>query len=567
MAFYNRTTSNSSVTSSRPLPLKQRTSSKDTRRDYTHSTWISLLVLLKIREFMITVDNFSIWRRHLAWAMENGVDLKTYMTQRCASNMVFMSLLLSTELGVLYNSSPVTTIVREKLREGHHSTLSFWAGFLIIVSALLTILSLLSTFTAWAMVSSVDPNNAHCIFRSSIGQYAVELPGRLIVGSIYTFLISFVMYFFLLLPFGIWSIALLATTVFLFVHIVSVFSALGRIIMHTGAMGNERIFSPEYEELLLPHTLHANLLAKSKANLENSTSIIRQYRRKQKPIDRFLTEEELYDHLIGGNTTLLGQQLSKSNSNNSSNNQEIDDTPNRSRLDSTVRFSDEQQQLDPSDNTDLNAQNLSAISDVSIPKEVGSSAKTKKRPSSLQRPKYSSRSTTAATSTTTSERAPPIPSQDSFGVDSLIQNVSSSSLEQWLQASPKQTSSSSTGDISRGSQRSLSDGVVSCPPHPAMPSFARGTPPTNQQRRKRQQTPRHGKPTRPMTEVVSPEIQPIENSESELTEEERFNLDYGDIEDARTSSEDDDNLNGEMASLLRTKGDYSTFGEPRRTGQ
>lgn len=322
----SRLDSSSSITSStRPLPLKQRTSSKDTRKDYTHNTWTSLLVLLKIREFFVTVDNFSIWRRHLAWAMESGNDLKTHMTQRYASNMVFMSLLLSTELGMLFGTASVTTEVRDQLRDGQHWSFSFWAGLMIIISSLLTILSLISTFTAWAMVSSVNENNAHCIFRSSIGQYAAELPGRLIVCSIYSFLVSFIIYFFLLLPVGFWSSLLLASTVFLFVHIVSVFSALGRVIMHTGAMGDERIFAPDYEEQLFPQTLHSNLLAKSKANLENNTSIVRQYRRKQAPIDRFLTEEELYDHLCGRLKAPDGEDF------------------NRPRVDSTVRFADEEQ--------------------------------------------------------------------------------------------------------------------------------------------------------------------------------------------------------------------------------
>lgn len=528
MVFYKRSGSNSSSSAYRPLPLKQRTSSKDTRRDYTHNTWTSLLVLVKIRECIITVDNFSIWRRHLAWAMENGNDLKTYMTQRCASNMVFMSLLLSTELGVLYNSAAVTTTVREQLREGDHWSLPFWAGLLIIISALLTILSLLSTFTAWAMVNSVDANNAHCIFRSSIGQYAAELPGRLIVGAVYSFLLSFIMYFFLLLPVGIWSIALLASTVFLFVHIVSVFSALGRVIMHTGAMGNARIFAPEYEELLLPHTLHTNLLTKSKANLENSTSIIRQYRRKQNPIDRFLTEDEMYDHLSGRFS------------------QESDDftTPNRSRADSTVRFADEQPaQPKPTHNR----RNLTPLSDISFSSEPEPSpiSVAMKKPSNLHRAKYTG-------------RPPSVPSQDSFiGTDSL-RNVSSSSLEQWLQASPKHC----TGEDSNSSERSFSEaasGIHAPPP----PPFRKGTPPPSKGTKT-------GNPNRienPTAQVPTTEVSPqfhLEKSESELTEDERFTMDYGDIEDGRTNGDLLDDVGGEKACLLgKNRASYSPYGDPR----
>lgn len=281
----------------RPLPLKQRTSSVDQRRDYSTQTWISLLGLLKVREFLVTVDHFSIWRRHLAWAFENGKDLRDYMTQRYASSMVFMSLLLSTELNVLFNSAGVTTQVRHALMTENLTSVSFWAGIAIIMSAVLTLLSLISTFTAWTMVSAVSENNAHCIFRSSIGQYAAELPGRFIVGSIYSFLVWLILFFFLLLPFGVWSIGLLLISLALFVHTITAFSAFGRVIMHTGAMGSQRIFDPSFEVNLHPHGLHNNLLVKAKANLTNCTSIMRQYRSKVKPINRQYSEDELSSHL------------------------------------------------------------------------------------------------------------------------------------------------------------------------------------------------------------------------------------------------------------------------------
>ena len=192
----------------KPLPLKQRTSSVDGRRDYTAQTWQSVIGLVKLREFLITVDHFSIWKRHLAWAMEDGKSLRDYMTQRYASSMVFLSLLLSTELSVLFNSAAVTTQVRHSLLQEQHGKVEFWVGIFIIISAVLTLLGLISSFTAWSMVSAVSPANAHCIFRSSIGQYVAELPGRFIVCSIYTFLLWLILFFFLLLPFGYYSVLL-----------------------------------------------------------------------------------------------------------------------------------------------------------------------------------------------------------------------------------------------------------------------------------------------------------------------------------------------------------------------
>lgn len=74
---------------------------------------------------------------------------------------------------------------------------------------------------------------------------------------------------------------LMITTVALFIHVVVVFSAFGRIIMHTGAMGEHRIFDEATENRLLPHSLHSNLLHKAKTELACNTSIMRQYRRKR----------------------------------------------------------------------------------------------------------------------------------------------------------------------------------------------------------------------------------------------------------------------------------------------
>jgi len=153
------------------------------------------------------------------------------------------------------------------------------------------------TFCLPTVVSAVSQANAHCIFRSAIGQYVAELPGRYIVGSIYSFLIWICLFFFILLPVGFWSTLLLVLVIGLFVHTITAFSAFGRVIMHTGAMGDRPIFEKNYESSLLPHTLHNCLLIKARANLGNKTSIMRQYLSKSKPIAQFYGEHEMADHL------------------------------------------------------------------------------------------------------------------------------------------------------------------------------------------------------------------------------------------------------------------------------
>jgi len=287
---YNSTNNSTTSTSKKPLPLKQRTSSVDARRDFSHATWWSLLQLLKLREFVVTVDHFSIWKRHLAWAVTDGTYLRSYLTQRYSASMIFSSLLLGAELNVLFNSAHVTTQVRQALTEEDYTKLEFWIGLTILVSSILTLLSLVSTFTAWTMISAVSPPNMHCILRSSMGQYVAELPGKFIVGSIYTFLLWLVLFFFLLLPVGVASLTLVTIALGLFVHTVAAFSAFGRIIMHTGAMGSTRIFDETYEAGLLPRTLHRNLLHKAQTSLHKETSIRRQYM--SEPLTRPFGQQE-----------------------------------------------------------------------------------------------------------------------------------------------------------------------------------------------------------------------------------------------------------------------------------
>eukprot|EP00567_Pseudictyota_dubia_P009426 CAMPEP_0197441368 /NCGR_PEP_ID=MMETSP1175-20131217/7647_1 /TAXON_ID=1003142 /ORGANISM="Triceratium dubium, Strain CCMP147" /LENGTH=798 /DNA_ID=CAMNT_0042971623 /DNA_START=308 /DNA_END=2701 /DNA_ORIENTATION=- len=289
--------------------LVQRTSSVDTRKDVSHLTWASLLGLLKPREYFVTVDHFSIWRRHLSWAKEDGSQLRTLMTQKFSTNMVFMSLLLGAEMNVLFNSSHITTQMRQDMKESNHNSFEFWIGLGIITSVVLTLFTLLSTFTAWGMVSAVSDQNAHCVMRSSIGQYVCFLPSRLIVTAIYSFLVWMVMFLFILLP-KFWSLLFLAVVVILFFHIVTVFSTFGRLIMHSGAMGTSRIFDPSFEMELLPRGLHTSLLFKATDELRKGTSVTRQYREPSRPIgqvDEYSTDDEADDLDSTGRSNYTGR--------------------------------------------------------------------------------------------------------------------------------------------------------------------------------------------------------------------------------------------------------------------
>lgn len=342
----------------KPNPLKQRTSSIDTRKDYSYfTTWWSLRDLIKIREWFITVNNFPIWRRHLAWAMENGADLRNYMTSRYASSMVFLSLLLAAELNVLFDSAVITTDIRRAMQQQSHFELQFWIGIMILTSILLTLLSLIITYTAWGIVSAISDENAHCILRSSIGQYVGELPHRFIVASIYAFLLWIILIIFLLIPVGFWSILLVLLVMGMFVHVMMAFSSFGRLILHTTAMSPNRIFEEKYEKSLTPQPLQEQLYIRAKAEISNDTSITRQYRRKLEPMGRMYGLDELAAVLRhDGNRQsvdppdyFVGNDIYAHNNNNNNNNHNnlmrtssiANNGAGRKRTDSTVRFADQ----------------------------------------------------------------------------------------------------------------------------------------------------------------------------------------------------------------------------------
>mmetsp|Transcript_23698 Transcript_23698/g.65784 ORF Transcript_23698/g.65784 Transcript_23698/m.65784 type:complete len:596 (+) Transcript_23698:230-2017(+) len=553
----------------RPMPLKQRTSSSTDRRDFTPSTWISLLELIKLREYLITVNHFSIWRRHNAWAMEDGKDLKKYITQRYASAMVFMSLLLSTEFGVLFNSSDIVKKVRVNLAEAHWDTIGFWAGLFIILSALFTILSLISTFTFSAMISAVDEANSHCILRSSIGQYATELPGRLIVLSIYTFLVSFMSFFFMLLPVGFFSFCLLLGSVGFFVHVVSVFSSFGRIIMHTGAMSKGRIFSSEYEESLVPHSLHSNLLSKAKCNIKNNISIIRQYRKnKQRPIDRYLLEEDLYDHLCG--RTDIDQNPTRMNDNGE------ETTSNRKRADSKVRFadlevglaepteekkSDEKPEFSRPTYGSLHIRSLTPLSDVS----EGYVLQGRQLSSTRSTITEDLQSTVSNRYFGSSERPPassvfPIRREDSAA--SSVFTISNESMEKWLHGDAVRQKNESQSKTDGQSNTELKDGKTNNPPsvlpavlpttvsvatHTWSSSDSNGTMEESEKQSVSKDTELTKRPT-PMPKPLAYRRAYV----SEMSEDERFIFDYGDF--------GNESAEGEKHPVEKTNADVASNG-------
>jgi hypothetical protein len=226
-------------------------------------SWMSLLELLEWYEYFVTTEQTMIWRKHIAWAKTSGGEIRNYTTQRFSSHMIILSLLLSAEMNVLFNSSSVCAEIRASLRQNNVLDMKFYIGFLLAMGACITLLGLVTTFTAWGLISAISDENAHALLRSSTGQYVTALPSQFVVASMYFFLSWLLLFIVDLTTAGsisLVSILIVSIVLALFFQVVVSLSAFGRLIIHTGAMGSKCVLDPALEHLLLPSGLHAALL-------------------------------------------------------------------------------------------------------------------------------------------------------------------------------------------------------------------------------------------------------------------------------------------------------------------
>ncbi|OEU12227.1 hypothetical protein FRACYDRAFT_244486 [Fragilariopsis cylindrus CCMP1102] len=276
-------------------------------------------------EFFVSIDQSALWQKHVAWAKPKGNELKRYISSQYSSRMVLLSLLLATEMSVFFNSAPELVQLRNSLsiigvdnnnnsdnsHQQHNNLLPFWIGFVLLLNICVTILGILATFTTWNIVSAVSDTNAHCLLRSSLGQYVTTLSPRLVVCSLYLFLLWFLLFVVELILGGggggdsgnnfnnnnndeqqhnnnnnktmsmsnmirniftftkhhiyillLWSCFLFGV-VTLFFCIVVPLSAFGRLVLHTGAMSEQPVLSEQLELDLLASGLHAGLVIRA----------------------------------------------------------------------------------------------------------------------------------------------------------------------------------------------------------------------------------------------------------------------------------------------------------------
>jgi NAD/NADP transhydrogenase beta subunit len=83
----------------------------------------------------------------VAWSKPKGENLREYVTQRFASNMIVLSLMLGAEIGVFFNSAAEVTEMRTLLNAKHYGSIKYWIGIIIALDASVTVMAIIATFT------------------------------------------------------------------------------------------------------------------------------------------------------------------------------------------------------------------------------------------------------------------------------------------------------------------------------------------------------------------------------------------------------------------------------------
>ena len=123
---------------------------------------------------------------HSVYAKHNGPALRNLFTQRFAAISTMASLLVSSQVAVMFSPSRPTETARTALENLEWGSIAFWAGLFLAISIIFSICSLLATLSAWAVFNAVGDKNAYVVLRSTSCQNAAALPVRLAVISIYS---------------------------------------------------------------------------------------------------------------------------------------------------------------------------------------------------------------------------------------------------------------------------------------------------------------------------------------------------------------------------------------------
>lgn len=223
-----------------------------------------------IIDMFISVELSVLWRRHLVYGKRNGKELLSLFTSRYASLTTMTTLLIGTEVAILFSPADPSHVVRTALLEKDIYTIRFWAGFTLFINISISIAALFAILTAWSLNTVIGEKNAHILLRSALWLHISSLPAKLALTNIFLFVVTMSLFLFVI---AAWEVALPVVVVFFigFLYLVSIYSAAGRILLYSGGIGEERIIQRDLEYELTPEELNQVLLAKAylgkKANI------------------------------------------------------------------------------------------------------------------------------------------------------------------------------------------------------------------------------------------------------------------------------------------------------------
>jgi hypothetical protein len=69
-------------------------------------------------------------------------------------------------MNVLFNAAAFTADMRRAMEEEDYGSLKFYIVCILALGACVTVLGLVTTFTAWGMISAISESNSHYLLRS-----------------------------------------------------------------------------------------------------------------------------------------------------------------------------------------------------------------------------------------------------------------------------------------------------------------------------------------------------------------------------------------------------------------
>jgi hypothetical protein len=180
------------------------------------------------------------------------------------------TLLIGTKVAILFSPAEPSHAVQTALLHKNVETVKFWAGFTLFVNISISIAALFAILTAWSLNTVIAPKNAHILLRSALWLQISTLPAKLVLTNIFLFVVTLCLFFFVI---AAWEVALPVVLVFFFgfLYLISLYSAAGRLLLYSGAIGEERIIEQSIEYELDPQQLNRVIFAKAylgkKANI------------------------------------------------------------------------------------------------------------------------------------------------------------------------------------------------------------------------------------------------------------------------------------------------------------